>query len=46
MDPAEIQLPIMEAPTFYYTEENRPEKLKELDAIVNAADCFILVSCE
>jgi len=46
LDPAEIQLPILEAPTFYYKGEDVPEKLKELDDIVSAADCFVLVSAE
>jgi len=45
-DPVEIKLPVMECPFFYYPEDEAPEQMKEIDAVLQAADCFVIVTCE
>jgi len=46
MDPAEIKLPVLEGPAFYYKDEDKPEQLKKLEAQIRAADCFVIVTAE
>jgi len=45
-DPVELELPMLERPHFYYEPGTAPPKLDELARVVEAADCYVVVSCE
>lgn len=46
LDPIELKLPVLEGPAFYYKAEDCPQQLADLDKIVAAADCYVIVTAE
>lgn len=46
LDPLELRLPVLEAPTFYYAAGEAPPELAAASEKVAAADCFVIVSPE
>merc|ERR1719433_1001801 len=48
MDPLEIPSlsGTIQVPAFYYKPNEKPAELQKWEAVVKAADCFVIVSCE